>query len=110
MFKDTPTLRAAMIKAVALGATHSQTWHTFSRGDWHLSSVAFYDLSAPCDVAGCRVEVATWQAGLESFSPLRRPSCYWEGGNADRSNREALAIPCPSLIPEDYRNNGEGAI
>lgn len=109
-FKDTETLGLAMAKAAALGATHHQVWSTLYNGHWHISSVAFFDLNAPCDVPGCALEVATWQAGMQSFSPCRRPSCYADGRNADRADRDAMAITPLSPIPDEYRTDGEGAI
>ena len=109
-FKDTATRGQAMIKAAALGATHYQTWSTFYRGQWVVSSIAFFDMGAPCDVPGCQLEIATWQAGLESFNPYRRPSSYANGHNADRADRDAMAITPLAPIPDEYKLNGEGAI
>ncbi|QOI69627.1 hypothetical protein JT328_gp11 [Aeromonas phage BUCT551] len=109
-FKDTATRGQAMIKAAALGATHYQTWSTLYQGHWVISSLAFFDLNAPCDVPGCQLEIATWQAGLESFNPYRRPSCYGAGHNADRADREDLAITPLAPIPDEYKADGEGAL
>lgn len=109
-FKDTPTRGQAMIKAAALGATHYQTWSTLYQGHWETSSLAFFDLNAPCDVPGCKLEIATWQAGLESFNPYRRPSCYADGSNADRADRYAMAITPLAPIPDQYKADGEGAL
>ena len=109
-FKDTATRGQAMIKAAALGATHYQTWSTFYRGQWVVSSIAFFDMGAPCDVPGCQLEIATWQAGLASFNPYRRPSSYANGHNADRADRDAMAITPLAPIPDEYKLNGEGAI
>lgn len=109
-FKDTATRGQAMIKAAALGATHYQTWSTFYLGQWVVSSIAFFDMGAPCDVPGCQLEIATWQADLESFNPYRRPSSYAYGHNADRADRDAMAITPLAPIPDEYKPNGEGAI
>ena len=109
-FKDTATRGQAMIKAAALGATHYQTWSTFYRGQWVVSSIAFFDMGAPCDVPGCQLEIATWQAGLESVNPYRRPSSYANGHNADRANRDDMAITPVAPIPDEYKPNVEGAI
>lgn len=109
-FKDTPTVRQATIKAVALGATHAQRWEVLHNGHWHLSSVAFFDMGAPCEAAGCAVEVATWQAGMESFSPLRRPSMYANGSNADKADKDMMAISRVMPIADEFFTDGEGAI
>ena len=109
-FKDTATRGQAMIKAAALGATHYQVWSTLYNGHWIVSSVAFFDLNAPCDVPGCKLVVATWQAGMGSFSPYRRASSYGDGHNADRADRDAMAITPLAPIPDEYRADGEGAL
>lgn len=109
-FKDTATRGQALIKAAALGATHYQTWRTLYQGHWVVSSIAFFDMAAPCDVPGCHVEVATWQAGLESFELYRRPSRYANGHNADRANRDDMAITPVTPIPDEYKADGEGAL
>lgn len=105
---QTETARQAMIKAAALGATHSQRWEVLHNGHWQLFSLAFYDLDAPRNADGLAVEVATWSANLGVFSPLVRYSCYADGSNADRANRNDMSVPAPVRIgPEFY---GEGAI
>ena len=49
---QTETARQAMIKAAALGATHSQRWEVLHNGHWQLFSLAFYDLDAPRNADG----------------------------------------------------------
>jgi len=105
---NTTTARQAMIKAAALGATHSQRWEVLRGGHWQLFSLAFYDLDAPRRADGLAVEVCTWSANLGIFSPLARYSCYADGSNADRANKRDMCVSVPERIaPEFY---GEGAI
>ena len=105
---QTETARQAMIKAAALGATHSQRWEVLHNGHWQLFSLAFYDLDAPARADGLAVEVATWQANFKVFDSLARLSCYADGRNLDRSERDQMFISTPVRIgPEFY---GEGAI
>ena len=105
---QTETARQAMIKAAALGATHSQRWEVLHNGHWQLFSVAFYDLDAPARADGLAVEVATWQANFKVFDGRARLSCYANGRNLDRADRNQMFISTPERIaPEFY---GEGAI
>lgn len=88
--------KQALEEARKLGATHYQRRHTCTSGvfggNWELSSLHFFNLDQACPVEGCKMEVAVWLSGLNTFQLGSRPSGFLVPQNTDHSDSNAMAI------------------